>query len=139
MILGNNKKTVFAVGFIILVVIVATWATELNKIKLGKHFPGSDSMGEMWLYGDSPDEAAAKRAVINTRYGLFLILVVGGTAIAAYMFDGTKEENDSIISDTEQDLEPVEPSGIEVEKEIAELKAKLSELEKLKDNDNYEE
>lgn len=135
--MSKTRITIIVTGFIIAIIIISVWVNELGRVQIGNYRAGAIVGGNyyegQWYGGDSPEEVHAKRTGISTRYGLFLLLVIGGTALAAYMFNGDQKEMESAETEIKKEPKTQESNGGELEREIAELKTRLTELEKLKD------
>lgn len=116
---SNTKKTIIVIGFIVCLIIIVAWANELSEIEVGQ----KSAFGDYWLGGDSPEAARAKRANINSKYGLYLFLTLVGSTAAVLIFTNKPEikgPNDCKIKESTQI-----PESQEEELEIA----RLAELE----------
>ena len=132
--ISNTGKAVVVIGLVISLMLIIAWTNELKEIKVGVYLPGSRSIEGFWINGRSPEEAAEMRAAINSKYGLYLLLVVVATALFFYMVNQEQKSEEPVNSQTKDDFQTQESNVEGLEEEIAKLKSKLEELERLKEN-----
>lgn len=128
--ISNTGKAVVVIGLVISLILIIAWTNELKEIKVGVYLP---KVG-FWINGRSPEEAAEMRAAINSKYGLYLLLVVVATALFFYMVNQEQKSEEPVNSQTKDDFQTQESNVEGLEEEIAKLKSKLEELERLKEN-----
>ena len=133
--MSNHRIAVIVIGLVILVIIIIAWTNELGQVEVGARLTNPFTGGVDWIRGDSPEAAAEKRAAINLRYGLWVLLVCAGVSVIAYMVDGKHKKKEPSEYDPEKNVLLQERQGDETKKEIAELKAKLKALEALNENE----
>jgi hypothetical protein len=97
-------------GLLVLGTIAYYWSSDINQIELGT-LVRPPFGGEQYWEGTPPEAAAAERANINAKYGIWFALTLAGTAVV-YLITPTKKQVNSNKEAVREELDQMKADGI---------------------------